>query len=193
VTAAQQGTGVVHYLLDKSASRFTVRAFATGMLSALGHSPTFRIGDFNGEADFDPAAPAQASLRLTVRADSLEVTDDIKSKDRKEMESTMNQTVLETSKYPAIVYESTGTSAADTLGEGRYKVTLAGNLALRGVTRGLPITAQVAITGGILRAYGEFSILQSDYGIPPVSVAGGALKLKDELKFAFEFVGRKQE
>ena len=40
---------------------------------------------------------------------------------------------------------------------------------------------------------GELSILQSDYWISPVSVAGGTLKLKDELKFAFDIVARKQE
>ncbi len=78
------------YLLDKSASRFTVRVFAGGMLSALGHSPTLAIRDFDGEAGFDPAVPSQASLRIKIRADSLEVTDDISSKDRREMESTMN-------------------------------------------------------------------------------------------------------
>jgi polyisoprenoid-binding protein YceI len=192
VTAAPPGVAVGHYLLDKSASRFTVRAFASGMLSALGHSPTFAIRDFAGEAGFDPVALDQASLRVQVRADSLEVMDEIKSKDRKEMESIMNQTVLESSKYPAIVYESSGTSA-EQLGEGRYKVAVKGNLSLRGVTRGLPVTAQVTINGDILRAYGEFSILQSNHGIPLVSVAGGTLKLKDELKFAFDIVARKQE
>jgi polyisoprenoid-binding protein YceI len=184
---------VGHYLLDRSASRLTVRAFASGMLSALGHSPTFAIRDFAGDAGFDPAVPASTSLRVKIGADSLEVTDEIKSKDRKEIESTMNQTVLESSKYPVIVYESTGTSAMAALGEGRYKITLNGNLSLRGVTRGLPLTAQATIAGDMLRAYGEFSILQSDYGIPPVRVAGGALKLKDELKFAFDIVARKQE
>jgi hypothetical protein len=35
--------------------------------------------------------------------------------------------------------------------------------------------------------------LQSDYDIPLVSVAGGTLKLKDELKFAFDIVARKQD
>ncbi len=47
--------------------------------------------------------------------------------------------------------------------------------------------------GDMLRASGEFSLLQSDYGIPLVSVAGGALKVKDELKFTFDIVARKQE
>jgi hypothetical protein len=45
----------------------------------------------------------------------------------------------------------------------------------------------------MLRVSGEFSLRQSDYGIKPVSFAGGALRLKDELKFKFELVGRKQE
>jgi polyisoprenoid-binding protein YceI len=192
VTASPPGVTVGHYLLDKSASRFTVRAFASGMLSALGHSPTFAIREFTGEVGFDSAAPEQASLRVKIRADSLEVTDEIKSKDRREMESTVNQTVLESSKYPAIVYESTGTSA-ERLGEGRYKVAVKGSLSLRGVTRSLPVTAQVTINGDMLRAYGEFSMLQSSYGIPLVSVAAGTLKLKDELKFAFDIVARKQE
>jgi polyisoprenoid-binding protein YceI len=162
------------------------------MLSALGHNPTIAIRDFTGEANFDPAAPGQASLRIRIRADSLEVTDDIKSKDRMEMESLMNQKVLESSKYPVIVYESAEVSA-DQLGEGRYRTAINGNLSLHGTTRRLPVTAQVTVTGDMLRAYGEFSILQSNYGIPLVNVAGGALKLKDELKFTFDIVGRRQE
>jgi hypothetical protein len=43
VTATPPGVTVGHYLLIKSASRLTVRAFTGGMLSVLGHSPTFGI------------------------------------------------------------------------------------------------------------------------------------------------------
>jgi hypothetical protein len=46
------------------------------------------------------------------------------------------------------------------------------------------------MNGDTLRAYGEFSIRQSDYGIAPVSAAGGTLKLKDELKFNFDITAR---
>jgi polyisoprenoid-binding protein YceI len=192
VTAAEPGTVVGHYLLDKSASRFTVRAVASGMLSAMGHSPNIAIRDFTGEASLDPAAPAPASLRIHIRSDSLEVMDEIKSKDRREIESLMNQKVLESSKYPEIIFESTATSA-DQLGEGLYRIAMNGNLSLHGVTRSLPVTAQVTVAGDMLRAYGDFSILQTDYDISPVSVAGGTLKLKDELKFTFDIVARKQE
>jgi polyisoprenoid-binding protein YceI len=67
---------VGHYLLNKDASRFTVRAFAGGMLSALGQNPTIAIRDFTGEATFAPDAPGQASLRIQIQADSLEVMDE---------------------------------------------------------------------------------------------------------------------
>jgi polyisoprenoid-binding protein YceI len=182
----------VTYGIDKSSSRFTVRAFATGMLSSLGHSPTFAIRDFDGDLDFSPEALNATSLRIHVRADSLEVMDDIKSKDRQEIESTMNQRVLETAKYPQIEFASTGV-AVNQLGEGRYQANLNGSLTLRGVSKPVTIPTQVTLMGDMLRAGGEFPLLQSNFGIAPVSVAGGTLKLKDEIKFAFDIVARRQE
>jgi len=44
----------------------------------------------------------------------------------------------------------------------------------------------------MLRAFGDFTIRQSDYRIKLASVAGGALKLKDELKFTFDIVARRK-
>lgn len=180
------------YVLDKSASKFTVRAFAGGMLSSLGHNPTIAIRDFSGEVSFDPAAPEKASLRIQIRADSLQVTDDIKNKDRQEMESMMNEKVLESTKYPTIVFESAATSVTQ-LSETLFQAKMNGTLSLHGVTNRIQVTSQVNLMGDMLRASGEFSLLQSNYGIAPVSVAGGTLKLKDELKFAFDIVARKQD
>ena len=177
----------MRYLVDDSASRFTVRVFSSGMLSMMGHNPTIAIRKFTGEAEYDPAAPEKASLRMRVRADSLEVTDDISGKDRREMESTMNENVLESAKYPEIVFESTGASASNN------QIMLNGNLTLHGVTERLPLSVQVSVLGDTIRASGAFAILQSDYGLPQVSVAGGTLKLKDELRFAFDIVARKQD
>jgi polyisoprenoid-binding protein YceI len=181
-------TAAATYQIDRNTSRFTVRAFATGMLSALGHSPTIAIRDFTGEVRLEP----DPSLKLRVRADSLEVTDDISSKDRGEMERTMHLDVLETTKYPEIVYESTS-ATLNQISEGRWQANVTGNLTLRGITRGQNIAMQVTVMGDMLRASGDFTLLQSTYGIKPVSVAGGTLKLKDELKFAFDIVARKQE
>jgi polyisoprenoid-binding protein YceI len=185
-----QDAKVEHYAIDPGVSRFTVRAFVSGLFSALGHSPTLAVRDFTGEATFNPATLEQARLKLRVNALSLAVTDKISDKDRREMERTMNQEVLETDKYPEIIFESSNVSA-NRAGEGQYFVNLVGNLTLHGVTRSQPVSVQISILGGTLRAHGEFSLLQSNYGIKPVSVAGGSLKLKDELKGSFDVVANK--
>lgn len=78
------------------------------------------------------------------------------------------------------------------MGDGQYLVNLVGELSLHGVTKSEPVSAQVAIMGDTLRAHGEFSLLQTAYGIKPVSIAGGTLKLKDELKCSFDILARKQ-
>lgn len=180
-------TKAVGYRVDAGRSRFVVKAFVTGMFSAFGHSPTIAIRDFAGEAQFDPDSLKDASLNLRIKADSLEVTDDVSDKDRREIERQMRDDVLETNRYPEIVFESTDVSA-DKITGGQYRARINGNLSLRGVTRNCTINAQVTVTEGGLRAHGEFPLRQSDYNIKPVSAAGGTIKLKDELKFSFDMV-----
>jgi polyisoprenoid-binding protein YceI len=74
-----------------------------------------------------------------------------------------------------------------------YSATLDGNLSFHGVTRTQPVTARIVELGEMLRASGEFTLRQSDYGIKPISVAGGAMKVKDELRFSFEMIARKSQ
>jgi polyisoprenoid-binding protein YceI len=180
------------YTVDGRSSRFTVRAFATGMLAAMGHNPTIGVGDLKGEVDFNPEQLRAGSFRLAIRASSLSVQDDISDKDRREIERIMNQDVLETAKFHEITYLSSTISIAK-IGDMLYSATLNGDLTLHGVTRSQPIAARVAVLGSILRASGEFTLSQTDYGIKLVSVAGGAIKLKDEIKFSFEIVARRPE
>jgi polyisoprenoid-binding protein YceI len=180
------------FIIDGRASRFTVRTFATGILAAMGHNPTIGIRDFSGEMKFDPEQLQAGALRLAIKTRSLTVEDDISGKDRREIERLMHQDVLETEKFPEILYEAVGI-AVSKMGDTLFSASLNGNLTLHGVTRSEQIAARVALMGAMLRASGEFSLSQSNYNIKPVSVAGGALKLKDELKFQFEIVARKQE
>jgi polyisoprenoid-binding protein YceI len=182
---------MVRYLTASERSRFTVRAFATGLFSALGHSPTIAITGFEGEALVDPNTLENSSLRVLIQAASLEVSDDISNKDRQEMNRRMYEEVLEGDSYPEIVYEGTVASVSKT-GEGQYWVALNGELSLHGVRRVHPVSARVTLAGDSLRADGEFSLRQSDYEIKPVSAAGGTVKLKDDLKLSFDITARKQ-
>jgi len=182
----------VRYVIDASISRFTVRVSASGMLSAFGHSPTIAIRDFAGETQLNPGALENASLHVTVKAASLEVTDNISDKDRHEIGREMQERVLEIAKYPEIVYDCSRVTVNNSA-NGQYVVTLNGNLTLHGETHGQSVSARIAVTGDIMRAFGEFSLRQSDYNIKQVSAIGGGLKVKDEVRFSFDIVARKQE
>lgn len=168
-----------------------MQAFATGILSAMGHNPTIGIRDFSGGVDFSPESLQGSGFSLSVNTASMSVQDDISDKDRREIERMMNDQVLETAKYPEVLYEAPIVSIAK-LGESLYTANLDGNLTLHGITRRRPITARIALYGAMLRASGDFTLDQSDYQIKPFSFAGGALKLKDQIKLTFEMVAREQ-
>ena len=175
------------YIIDPRISRFTVRAFATGLLSALGHSPTIRIKDFQGEVRYVPDSLEGAGLSLRIDVRSLSVQDQISDNDRREMERQMNEEVLETTRFPEIVYECSRVSGTG------GTVTLEGQLTMHGVTRNEPVEARFYTMGNLLKAAGEFTVRQTDYNIKLVSAVAGTLRLKDELKLAFDIAARKQQ
>jgi|SRR5580693_7433839 polyisoprenoid-binding protein YceI len=182
----------VHYIIEAKRSTFTVKAFATGLLAALGHNPTIALPDFEGEIFVNPDAVEQSSLRVVIHSASLTDTDDISEKDRKEIDRRMHEEALESDSFPDIVYECFRGSASKT-GEGQYWVGLNGDLTLHGVKRNQPVSARVSVNGSTLRAMGEFSVRLSDYEIRPVSALGGTVRLKDEIKLSFNISARKQE
>jgi polyisoprenoid-binding protein YceI len=181
----------VHYGIETRGSTFTVRAYATGLLSAFAHSPTISIPDFEGEILLDPEAVEDSSVSLVVHANSLTVIGDVNDKDRQEINNRTHREVLESDSFAEISYECSSMTASKT-GEGQYSVALNGQLTLHGVTRTQPVSARVWLNGDMLRAVGEVSIRQSDYEILPVSAAGGTIKIKDELKLSFDISARKK-
>ncbi len=84
----------------------------------------------------------------------MSVQDDISDKDRREIERLMNEQVLESTKYPEIIYESSVISIT-TLGDSVCSAIIDGNLTLHGVTHRQTVTARVAVFGTMLRASGD--------------------------------------
>jgi polyisoprenoid-binding protein YceI len=181
----------MRYVLDSSRSRFTVQAFATGMLSGFAHSPTFAVREFTGELRFDADALADTSFQLTARADSLTLLDSVKPQDREEIESRMRQEVLETARYPEITFRSTSITA-DRITGGWYRLQIAGDLHLHGVKKAHRVDTQLRVTDDESRLSGQYKLSQSGHGIKLVSALGGMIRVKDELKIDFDFVGRKE-
>jgi polyisoprenoid-binding protein YceI len=183
---------VVRYPLDPGRSRFTVQAFATGMLSGFAHSPKFAVRGFKAEIQFDANEPDNTSLQLTVRADSLELIDQVSDKDRQEILRAMREEVLETARYPEISFRSTQI-AATKIADHWFRVQLKGEMRLHGITKTQDIDAQLRLSESELRLSGEFLLSQTAFGIKRASALGGAIKVKDELKFVFDLVGQPQE
>jgi len=180
-----------YYELDANQSRFTVQAFAGGMLWAFAYNPVIAIRDFAGEVRFAPEELDKTSLFMTIKQGSLEVIDDIPQQDRQEIEGRMHQEMLETAIYPEITFQSTHISVSKVTANW-YMAEIKGALSLHGVTRNERISAQVRILGDNLRVYGEFTLQLSNYNIKSFSIAMGTVMVKDELKFSFDIVARKE-
>ena len=103
----------------------------------------------------------------------------------------MTREILETDKYPEIVFCSSKASASRA-GEGQYWVNLVGDLSLHGARNSEALAAQILLIGETLRAHGEMTLLQMAYNIEPKPIAGGALKLKNEMKCAFDLLAWRQ-
>jgi polyisoprenoid-binding protein YceI len=183
---------LAHFSIDAAASLFTVQAFAAGMVAVVAHSPKFAIRDMVGGIEFVPGSLQDAFVELSVNLGSLEIMDEVRMNERLEIERVMFDEVSEKMQYPKAQYRSSNVSALKTA-ENMYRVTVKGDLALHGITRGVGLEAQVVVGEETLRAQGSLAINQSDFELKIASVAGGTLKIKDELKFAYFILGRRSK
>jgi polyisoprenoid-binding protein YceI len=172
------------YQIDPGRSRFTVQAFATGMLSLFAHSPTFAVGEFAGQITLDDTVET-LRLEVTVSADSLVLVDKVSAADRQEIESRMRREVLETGAYPQITLQA-GVVRSERVAAGQYRLRLSGPMSLHGVTHPVEIDAELSVYQDGVRLRGEFPLRLSDYRIRPVTALGGAIKLRDELNLSFD-------
>jgi polyisoprenoid-binding protein YceI len=160
--------------IDAARSTITIHVGKTGLFSAAGHEHEVSAPIEQGA--IDDSGPG--SVRFTVHAASLMVMPEA---DQAEVQKTMQSTVLESAKFPEIKFESTSVRS---VGEGKWTVT--GNLALHGVTKPVTVEVQKGSDGYT----GESRIKQTGFGIKPVTAAGGAVKVKDELRIDFRVVAK---
>jgi len=180
------------YRLDPDYGRFTVQAFAAGLLSALAHSPTFAVGRYEGVVRFGGDEVRNLELELTVDAASLALSDQVGASDRAEIEGRMRREVLEVSAFPEVRYRASCRSV-EKVEPGRYRVKIAGPLSLHGVEVDHPIDAELLIAQDGVRLRGASSVRLSEHGIPPVTALAGAIKLKDELRVEFDVAGIEED
>ena len=166
--------------IDTQKSVMTVRVFKSGLFSAFGHEH-----EISAPIERGTITESRPSVELAVDARHMRVMDkDVSEKDRAEVQETMlGPKVLDTGQFPEIRFRST---AVEPAGKGRWVVR--GDLSLHGQTR--PVRLEVQGENGHYRGTAELK--QRDFGIEPISVGGGAVKVKDGLRVEFEIVAAAQ-
>lgn len=177
--AAAQGRPVYRVVAAESLLSIVVRR--GGPLAKLGHDHVVSSTGVQGYADpqqsradlyllldalvvDDPALRAQAGLDTQPSASDIAAT-----------RSNMLVT-LAVQQYPYVQVRVNGTA----------QQSLNLDITLHGVTRNFPqVPATLDMTGELLTVTGRFAINQSDFGITPFSVLGGAIRVEDRLELAF--------
>jgi polyisoprenoid-binding protein YceI len=189
VSAGAQGRA--SYSVDSQQSKMEIHVSKEGAFKAFGHDHLIAAKQISGQVQFDPQKIDQSSVHLRIPTKSMAVVDPGESeKDRRDVQATVEgEKVLDVAKFPEITFASSSVSAGKKTSEG-WDLTLSGNLKLHGVEKAVSLPLHVRAKANELRGDGELSVLQTDYGITPVKVGGGSVKVKDKLKITFDIVAR---
>ena len=187
--AATTGTPAVAAPLTINAAQslIAVTVRRGGLLARLGHdhlvasrnvsgtvSPAQRRADF--QFRLDQLTVDEAELRVAAGLEKQPSADAIAG-----TRSNMLTKVLDAEHYPLV------TVHAERGAEGQ---PLQVAITLHGVTRHLAIPAAISEANGSMTVSGSVNLKQSDFGITPFSVMGGALAVQDRLELHFTLVAK---
>jgi hypothetical protein len=156
-------------------STLTVFVYKSGLFSAFADDHIIKAPIAAGSISEE----LPLGIEVTVHAGDLRVLDPKLAADKRaEVQARMlSADVLDVTRFPEITFTST---AIESAGTDRWHVT--GRLTVHGLTKA--ISFPVSRVNG--RYTGEVAIRQRDFGIEPIRIAGGAVKVKDEVKVQFE-------
>lgn len=177
LAVAQSDAGTARDI-DTARSMLTVRVYKTGLFSAFAHDHQIRAPIRSGTINED-----KNSVEFTVDSRSLRVLDPQASeKERGEIQSTMlGPKVLDSEKFPEIRFQSTSIGEG---GEGKWIVR--GDLSFHGETHPVKLDVQ----GADGHYTGAVPLSQKEFGITPISLGGGSIKVKNEVRVEFEIFAK---
>ena len=180
------------YRIDPARSRILVYVYREGALAKMGHDHVVASREVRGYALL-PADPARARADFyfsvsTLSMDEPELrqgagfTSEIAAEDIENTRLRMLR-LLDAEKHPYARIHAVRAAGSPP------DLVLDAELTLHGVTRTLNIPVRLTVEGGRFGVEGEADIRQTDFGITPFSVLGGALAVKDPLRIIFRIEG----
>ena len=187
--ALKQGKPV--FRADSAESLIVIEVRRAGSLARLGHDHvvashelTGYVAPGEGRADFYVALARmvvdEAALRREAGFDSQPTESDIEG-----TRSNMLEKVLEADKFP---FALIGVSGANT---GLGDVTLSITITLHGSTRTLQVPARIDADADGMSVTGRLSFEQTDFGITPYSLLGGAIAVRNAVELRFRIHARR--
>jgi len=167
-------------LIDIERSTVTVRVSKAGLFRAFADDHVIQAP--LSEGTFDAAIPHGSMVIDTRRMRVLDPG--LSAKDREEVQARMlGPDVLDVKRFPRIHFHSVTIERHEA---GAWLVR--GELELRGKIR--PFNVNVTAQNG--HYTGTATVKQTDFGIVPISIAGGTVKVKDEIQVDFDIVVTEQ-
>jgi len=187
--------GSVRYVVDPDRTELTIIVRRAGPLARLGHDHVVTSQDETGSA-WLTARPETSAFELRVPVAEFEVDlPEARSKAGPEFAQAVPESaragtranmlrpeVLDAGQYPTIALRSTTSSGEWPDVKSRVAVEFKGS-----VTE-FEVPMHVQQEGGVLQARGSLQVSQSQLGLTPFSVAGGAIQVGDMLEIRFELV-----
>src|ERR1700733_854801 len=165
--------------IDTQRSTITIHVGKSGLLSAAAHNHTINAPISSGtilESDTRHVEFRVETAKMRVQPDPK-----IDAKDQATIQTHMEEMTLETKTFPEITFRS---SHVQKLANGQWKVD--GGLSLHGVTKAISLTVKQAG-----EPYTTHTVLkQTDFGITPLSIGGGMIKVKNEVEIDFQIFAR---
>jgi polyisoprenoid-binding protein YceI len=160
--------------INAAESKLTVRAFKTGLFSGFADNHEIEAPISEGSVD-----EGTGHVKFAVDSRRMKVLDPQMNPNRRQevQDRMLGPEVLDSGRFPQITFESTSVEKSN-----QEVFVVPGQLSLHGVTR--PIVVNVRKMNG--RYTGTCTLKQRDYGIAPISIAGGTVKVKDELQIEFD-------
>jgi len=182
--ARQAGEQV--WTIDPAQSLITVTVRRSGALARLGHdhvvasrTVTGYVAPRAGRADFhfrlDQMTVDEAALRTAAGLDTTPTPEAIEG-----TRANMLKRVLDAEAYPLVTLSAR--TIASQPGLLRLGVTL------HGVTRSIELPVRMEYSADRVVASGTMRLKQTDFGITPMSVMGGAIAVQDAMELAFRIV-----
>ena len=197
-TGADAGTipaGAKLYDIDPQRSFVTIRVYRSGPMAKLGHNHVITSAEESGFVWRGPT-PAASGFQLRIPVSTLVVDDPAaraaagpdfegavpESARDGTKKNLLRAEVLDAEQFPDV------TVRAGWLGGTWQDPVAQADVTLKGVTRRVEVPLDLTDAAGTLTARGTFRLRQTEFGMVPFSVGGGAIQVADEIVLGFEFV-----